>query len=182
MFFTVRAIGLFGSALPAITPMEPPTLAAREVPQGPIAATSLASLHRRSDPIATDDHDRCLPCAVALLLPAGMNTCASVFRSALPPCENSPATLGSRLRGIWQPSLRVRASATGPAFEGRRRRPCNLLRVDREPTKHPLGEGGQRSDAGLHGLIVLTAKSIVPPPVHPLRLLWKVVKNAKLAA
>jgi hypothetical protein len=43
---------------------------------------------------------------------------------------------------------------------------CELRRAGREPTKHPLSAGRQRSDAVLHGLIVLTAETIVPPPMH----------------
>ena len=42
--------------------------------------------------------------------------------------------------------------------------------------------GRQRSDAVLHGLIVLTAELVVPPPMHRLRLVRKDIKNAKLAA
>jgi hypothetical protein len=42
--------------------------------------------------------------------------------------------------------------------------------------------GCQHSEAVLHDLIVLTAESIVPPPMHRLRLVRKVIKNAKLAA
>jgi hypothetical protein len=77
----------------------------------------------------------------------------------------------------------MRPSATGPACEGLRDRPyanCYVRAVSR--LSHPLGVGRQRSDAVLHGLIVLTAESVVPPPMHPLRLLREVIKDAQLTA
>jgi hypothetical protein len=62
---------------------------------------------------------------------------------------------------------------------GRTARPslCELLRTGGEPTKHPLGEGGQRCDAVLYRLIVDTAETIVPLPMHPLRFVRKDIKE-----
>jgi hypothetical protein len=57
---------------------------------------------------------------------------------------------------------------------------CYVRAVSR--LSHPLGAGRQRSDAVLHGLIVLTAETIVPLPMHALRLLREVIKNAQLTA
>ena len=75
----------------------------------------------------------------------------------LPDCEDSPATLRSRLRGTWDQGS---VCAIGDRTRVRRTaRPslCELLRAGREPTKHPLSAGRQRSDAVLHGSIVQTA-------------------------
>jgi hypothetical protein len=95
---------------------------------------------------------------------------------------DSPATLLARMR-VGSQTLVCRLSATGSLLRDcRYRQPRELLDTDREPTSHPLGEGCQHSEAFLYRLIVLTAETIVPPPMHPLRLLRKDIKNAKLAA
>ena len=49
---------------------EPPGEPAHEV-LGTGAPALTSALHRRRYPIATDNDDRCLPCAITLLLPAG---------------------------------------------------------------------------------------------------------------
>jgi hypothetical protein len=59
---------------------------------------------------------------------------------------------------------------------------CVQLGTSREPPQHSLGKVVQRSDAGLHGYIVLMAETIVPPPMHPLRPVREGIENPQLPA